>query len=46
MSKHLHTIPITAIVENNNQFLFIKRSRKCKNMAGKWVFPGSKVEKR
>lgn len=45
MSNYLHTIPITAIVENNNQFLFIRRSRNCKNMAGKWVFPGGKVEK-
>ncbi|WP_302626754.1 NUDIX hydrolase [uncultured Eubacterium sp.] len=45
MSKYTHTIPITAIVENNGQFLFIKRSRFEKNMAGKWVFPGGKVEK-
>lgn len=45
MSKYLHTIPITAIVENNNQFLFIKRNRNSKNAAGKWVFPGGKVEK-
>lgn len=45
MSKYLHTIPITAIVENNNQFLFIRRLKNCKNMAGKWVFPGGKVEK-
>lgn len=44
MSKYQHTIPITAIVENNGQFLFIKRSRHEKNMAGKWVFPGGKVE--
>ena len=40
-----HTIPITAIIENNGQFLFIKRSRNAKNMAGKWVFPGGKIEK-
>lgn len=45
MSKYLHTIPITAIVENNNHFLFIRRLKNCKNMAGKWVFPGGKVEK-
>ncbi len=45
MSNHSHTIPITAIVENNGQFLFIKRSRYEKNMAGKWVFPGGKIEK-
>jgi len=43
--KYLHTIPVTAIIENNNQFLFIKRSRHSKNMAGKWVFPGGKIEK-
>lgn len=40
-----HTIPVTAIIENNGQFLFTKRSRMSKNMAGKWVFPGGKVEK-
>lgn len=44
MSQFTHTIPITAVVENNGQFLFIKRSRFSKNMAGKWVFPGGKVE--
>lgn len=44
MSKHKHTIPITAIIENNGQFLFIKRSRTESNMAGKWVFPGGKIE--
>ena len=44
MKKYQHTIPITAIVENNGQFLFIKRSRNERNMAGKWVFPGGKVE--
>jgi len=42
MSKH--TIPITAIIENEGKFLFIKRSRNSQNMAGKWVFPGGKVE--
>ena len=40
-----HTIPVTAIIENEGQFLFTKRSRMAKNMAGKWVFPGGKVEK-
>lgn len=45
MSNYQHTVPITAIVENNGQFLFIKRSRNEKNMAGKWVFPGGKIEK-
>lgn len=44
MSESLHTIPITAIVENKGQFLFIKRSKKENNMAGKWVFPGGKVK--
>lgn len=39
-----HTIPITAIIENNGQFLFIKRSPHESNMAGKWVFPGGKIE--
>ena len=43
--NYTHTIPITAIIENNGEFLFIKRSRESKNMAGKWVFPGGKVEK-
>lgn len=41
-SNYTHTIPITAIIENNEEFLFIKRSRNSKNMAGKWVFPGGK----
>lgn len=45
MNNYSHIIPITAIVENNGQFLFIKRSKHEKNMAGKWVFPGGKVEK-
>lgn len=45
MTMYQHTIPVTAIIENNGQFLFIKRSRLAKNMAGKWVFPGGKVEK-
>ena len=45
MSNYLHTIPITAIIENEGQFLFIKRSRNSQNMAGKWVFPGGKLEK-
>lgn len=40
-----HTIPVTAIIENDGQFLFSRRSRMSKNMAGKWVFPGGKVEK-
>lgn len=44
MSIFTHTIPLTAIIENNGQLLFIKRSRHSKNMAGKWVFPGGKVE--
>lgn len=44
MDKYKHTMPITAIIENKGQFLFIKRSRYEKNMAGKWVFPGGKVE--
>jgi len=45
MSKQKHTIPITAIIENNGQFLFIKRSRHEQNMPGKWVFPGGKIKK-
>ena len=45
MSKFLHTIPITAIIENNGKFLFAKRSRTQTNMAGVWVFPGGKIEK-
>ena len=45
MSDFKHTIPITAIIENNGEFLFIKRLRNSKNMAGKWVFPGGKIEK-
>ena len=45
MSKFHHTIPITAIIENDGQFLFTKRSSKETNMAGIWVFPGGKVEK-
>ncbi len=45
MSKFLHTIPLTAIVENNGKFLFVKRSRNQTNMAGVWVFPGGKIEK-
>lgn len=46
LNEHFkHTIPITAIIENNGQFLFIKRSKHAKNMAGKWVFPGGKIEK-
>lgn len=44
MSSSIHTIPVTAIVENDGKFLFIKRSRNSKNMAGKWVFPGGKCE--
>lgn len=44
MSSSIHTIPVTAIVENDGKFLFIKRSRNSKNMAGKWVFPGRKCE--
>lgn len=44
MEKYKHTIPITAIVENNGEFLFIRRSRNSRNMAGKWVFPGGKIE--
>ena len=45
MNKCAHTVPITAIIENKGKFLFIKRSRYEKNMAGKWVFPGGKIEK-
>ena len=45
MGNYTHTIPITAIIENQGEFLFIKRSRYAKNMAGKWVFPGGKIEK-
>jgi len=45
MSDFKHTIPITAIIENNSQFLFVKRSRNLSNMAGKWVFPGGRLEK-
>lgn len=45
MNSHTHTVPITAIIENNGEFLFIKRSKHERNMAGKWVFPGGKVEK-
>lgn len=44
MDKYKHTIPITAIIENGGEFLFIRRSRNSKNMAGKWVFPGGKIE--
>ena len=44
MSNNKHTIPVTAVVENSGEFLFIKRSRNAKNMAGKWVFPGGKCE--
>jgi len=44
MSNNKHTIPVTAVVENGGKFLFIKRSRNAKNMAGKWVFPGGKCE--
>ena len=45
MGKYKHTVPVTAIVENQGQFLFIRRSEKSRNMAGKWVFPGGKLEK-
>lgn len=45
MNNFIHTIPITAIIENQGDFLFIRRSRYAKNMAGKWVFPGGKIEK-
>lgn len=45
MMNNKHTIPVTAVIENNGEFLFIKRSRNSKNMAGKWVFPGGKCEK-
>lgn len=45
MKDYKHTIPITAIIENNGEFLFIKRSKNSTNMAGKWVFPGGKIEK-
>lgn len=45
MNNYTHTIPITAIIENEGQFLFVKRSKYSKNMAGKWVFPGGKIEK-
>lgn len=45
MMNNKHTIPVTAVIENNGEFLFIKRSRNAKNMAGKWVFPGGKCEK-
>jgi len=44
MSKFTHTIPVTAIIENAGQFLFVKRSRDSANMAGKWVFPGGRIE--
>jgi 8-oxo-dGTP pyrophosphatase MutT (NUDIX family) len=39
-----HTVLVTAIIENNNKFLFCKRHVGSKNMPGKWVFPGGKVE--
>lgn len=45
MNDYKHTIPVTGIIENDGKFLFIKRSRNSKNMAGKWVFPGGKCEK-
>ena len=45
MAECLHGIPITAIIENEGQFLFVRRARRLKNMAGKWVFPGGLVEK-
>lgn len=45
MSKFLHTIPLTAIIEHNGKFLFAKRTKNQTNMAGIWVFPGGKVEK-
>lgn len=45
MMNNKHTIPVTAVIENDGEFLFIKRSRNAKNMAGKWVFPGGKCEK-
>ncbi len=44
ISNNKHTIPVTAVVENDGKFLFIKRSKNSKNMAGKWVFPGGKCE--
>jgi len=45
VSGFTHTVPITAIIENSGQFLFVKRSRHSTNMAGKWVFPGGRLEK-
>ncbi len=46
MNNYKHTIPVTGIIENDGKFLFIKRSKNSKNMAGKWVFPGGKCEKK
>lgn len=44
MSKFQHTIAVTAIVEYQGRFLFIKRTSDLANFANKWVFPGGKVE--
>lgn len=39
-----HTVLAQAIVENEGQYLFVKRSRNETHMAGVWVFPGGKVK--
>jgi 8-oxo-dGTP diphosphatase len=44
MSNYLHEIPVTAVIENNGQFLFTKRSIFEAKMPGIWTFPGGKVE--
>lgn len=44
MGKVQHTLSVTAIIENNGKFLFVKRDSSMGNFPDKWVFPGGKVE--
>lgn len=44
MNPYLHEIPVTAVIENQGQFLFTKRSIFEDKMPGVWTFPGGKVE--
>lgn len=44
MTSIPHTLSVTAIIENNEQFLFVRRDSSMGNFPNKWVFPGGKVE--
>ncbi len=44
MNKNRHTLSVTAVVECQGKFLFVKRHSTLGNFPDKWVFPGGKVE--